>query len=464
MPKEQQKSYDDPRVNILSSIIRLGHESFKKNDIKTKAAHILNSSKLVSSYDRACLIDNRGIFPKIIGITGEESVNQNSEYSLLIKDLVFPILPSVNNLTEVSVEFIKTLPAQDKLLPLFEKYRSVNPNGIMLLIPMLPPESGNENFIWVIEYFSQVPETEKNKMGLLAQNYAESLWYCVNSSKKRHNDKGSNSKFGIGKIIVFACLVILLLLFTYRVNLNVPSDFELIPLDSDIEYAPFSGKIANVLIKNGEEVNKGQPLIKYDTHELLYSLSEARISYNETLAKLDMTRQKSFKDETILPEIRILELQKEKDKVGIDKIKWYIDNSTIAAESSGTVVIEDEKNLEGKAVNAGEKLIEVVSNDNLIAEIMLNETDAAVLEKISSITLYLHSRPEKGIKADVIYISPKAEFADNKQFCFLIKASFNKSDERDLVYGMRGIARISGEKVSLGYYLIRNVLLWWRKV
>jgi len=157
-------------------------------------------------------------------------------------------------------------------------------------------------------------------------------------------------------------------------------------------------------------------------------------------------------------------VSKEKDKIGIDKIKWYIENSIIRSETSGTAIIEDEKNLEGKAINAGEKLLEVVSNDNLIAEIMLNETDGAVLEKISSITLYLHSRPEKGIKAEVISVSPKAQFADNKQFCFLIKASFNKNDEKDLVYGMRGIARVSGEKVSLGYYLIRNVILWWRKV
>ena len=464
MAKEQQKIPDDSRVNILSSIIRLGHESFKKNDLAAKSVHILNNSKLVSNYDRSCLIDNRGVFPKIIGVTGEESVNQNSEYVLLIKDLIFPILPSINKPSELSSEFIKTLPNSDKIALLYEKYLSINSGATVLLIPMMPPEGGTESFMWIIEYFSPIAETEKNKMGLLAQNYSESLWYCVNSSKNIHKSWEKNSKFSIGKIILFSCLTLLLILFTYRVNLNVPSDFELMPSVSEVDYAPFAGKIAEVLVKNGENVKKDQVLIKYDTQELIYSLSESQIAYNETLAKLDMTRQKSFKDEAILPEIKILELQKEKDKVGIEKIKWYIDNSIIKSKASGTAVIDDEKNLEGKAVNAGEKLVEVVSNDNLLAEIMLNEKDAAVLEKISSITLYLHSRPENGIKASVISVSPKAEFADNKQFCFLIKASFNKNDEKDLVYGMRGIARVSGNEVSLGYYLTRNILLWWRKV
>ena len=184
MAKEQQKIPDDSRVNILSSIIRLGHESFKKNDLAAKAVHILNNSKLVSNYDRSCLIDNRGVFPKIIGVTGEESVNQNSEYVLLIKDLIFPILPSINKLSELSSEFIKALPNSDKIALLYEKYLSINSGATVLLIPMMPPEGGAESFMWIIEYFSPIAETEKNKMGLLAQNYSESLWYCVNSSKK----------------------------------------------------------------------------------------------------------------------------------------------------------------------------------------------------------------------------------------------------------------------------------------
>ena len=31
-----------------------------------------------------------------------------------------------------------------------------------------------------------------------------------------------------------------------------------------------------------------------------------------------------------------------------------------------------------------------------------------------------------------------------------------------LRYGMRGVARVSGEKVKLGYYLFRSLVLWYR--
>lgn len=463
MSKEQQKIPDDPRVGILSLIIRLGHESFKKKDLRAKVTHILNNSRLISPYERACLIDNTAEQPKIIGVTGEESVNQNSEYSIAIRDLLFPILPHLSKPTELNAEFIGTLPDSEKILQYYEKYLLQNPSSTLLLVPLSPPEGGNKSFIWVAEYFTPPPETEANKMGLLAQSYSESLWYSLNSSKNIYKTLGEKTKHKRSLIAFFIFVTLLLVLFILRVDLNVSSDFEIISADNKVEYAPYAGKIAEVFVKNGQFVNKGEALIKYDTQELMYDLSKAKTSYNETAAKLDITRQRSFNDDTALPEVRVLELQKERDKISIDKIKWYIDHSLISAQIAGMAIIEDEKYLQGKAVNAGEKLLEIVSNDHLIAEIFINEKDAVVLEKISSISLYLYSMPEKSIKAELISISPRAEFSNNRQFCFIVKASLG-AKESVLVYGTRGIARVSGERVSLAYYLFRNTLLWWRTV
>ena len=33
-----------------------------------------------------------------------------------------------------------------------------------------------------------------------------------------------------------------------------------------------------------------------------------------------------------------------------------------------------------------------------------------------------------------------------------------------LRFGMRGVARVTGEKVKLGYYLFRSLVLWYRGV
>ena len=94
-------------------------------------------------------------------------------------------------------EFIKTLPNCDKIASIYEKYLSANPGATLLLIPMVPPESGTESFVWAIEYFSPVTEAEKNKMGLLAQSYSESLWYCIYSSKNIYKTWEKNTRFGI---------------------------------------------------------------------------------------------------------------------------------------------------------------------------------------------------------------------------------------------------------------------------
>ncbi|MDD3118487.1 MAG: HlyD family efflux transporter periplasmic adaptor subunit, partial [Victivallales bacterium] len=96
-----------------------------------------------------------------------------------------------------------------------------------------------------------------------------------------------------------------------------------------------------------------------------------------------------------------------------------------------------------------------------IARVMLNERDASVLGDKLSVTLYLHTRPELPMTGKITSISPKPLLQRNGQFCYIIKI---RMDRDDLIFGMRGIARVSGGRVSLGYYLFRNVVLWWRRV
>ena len=126
--------------------------------------------------------------------------------------------------------------------------------------------------------------------------------------------------------------------------------------------------------------------------------------------------------------------------------------------------MEEKEILLGKEVRAGERLFETVFSEQLLAEVYLNEKDAAVLEGDTGAELYLHARPERSLqKVEIIAVSRKPFITETNEYCYRVRVKFDDVDKIGLV-GMRGVARLTGETVTLGYYLFRNMILAWREL
>ena len=49
------------KINALSAMLRLGHEAFEKNDLKSLSIHIVNNTKLIVPFLRAAFVDMRRV-------------------------------------------------------------------------------------------------------------------------------------------------------------------------------------------------------------------------------------------------------------------------------------------------------------------------------------------------------------------------------------------------------------------
>jgi len=92
---------------------------------------------------------------------------------------------------------------------------------------------------------------------------------------------------------------------------------------------------------------------------------------------------------------------------------------------------------------------------------MVSERDGSVLYENMSIQLFLYTSPEKAIPVKILEISHYPELTEQKTYCYKIRAEL-PADTKDLRLGMRGIAKISGSEVPLGYYLFKSVVLYFR--
>ncbi|MFA7231599.1 MAG: efflux RND transporter periplasmic adaptor subunit [Victivallaceae bacterium] len=452
------------KVNALSALLRLGHEAFDKQNFQQWSSHVVNNSVLAVHYSRSTLVDMRSGSPKIIAITGQPSVNSNSEFSNYIVSLTRP-LTGINKITPLDKALLEQKNVKSDCFEALEYVERTSER--IILVPLIPAGGSEDDcLLWIVEFEDKTnAAVAPALLALLSQHYNESLFYILYDRKKRSISNVINRKkmLSPSRVLVALALLFLIAMVVIPVRQNVAAEFEIIPNKENFSYAPFEGIVEKCYFKSGDFVKKDEIILKYDTEERQFNLASTRNAFNKISAQLDMVKQQSFKDISKRGQVRLLELQKEKAAIDIERDEWYLRRSLVKSETSGVLDIGDADKLEGKAVRPGEKLFEVLATDNLIALISVDERNASVLNKNCQATLYLHTRPEMPLTGDIISISPKPVLTERKLYCYLIRLKLD-SRQKELICGMRGIARISGAKVSLGYYLFRNLVLWWRKV
>ena len=102
-------------------------------------------------------------------------------------------------------------------------------------------------------------------------------------------------------------------------------------------FPEFSGVIKNIYVKSGDDVKKGQSLIKIDDGGLKEQLSQLEIKYE--LTKTTFERQKRLWEQKIGSEIQFLETKSmfEAQKQAINQLKKQIQKTLIQAPFSGTI-------------------------------------------------------------------------------------------------------------------------------
>ena len=102
-------------------------------------------------------------------------------------------------------------------------------------------------------------------------------------------------------------------------------------------FPEFSGIIKNIYVKSGDDVIKGQSLIKIDDGGLKEQLSQLEIKFE--LTKTTFERQKRLWEQKIGSEIQFLETKSmfEAQKQAINQLKKQIQKTLIQAPFSGTI-------------------------------------------------------------------------------------------------------------------------------
>ena len=451
------------RLRAFAAIMRLGRDAFEQPDLTTVGVHIVNNSRTLLAYESSCLADMRGK-PSIVAEYAQVEVKQHTEYAADVKTLCRN-LDFSGGMVELSDrnETLKKLP--QKTQDAFE--RLTEEGGSLILVPLRSTRyrnSAKEPFVWLMEFKGTVPPHVEATIPLLASDYGNALWNHTPTGGARVFFNWLR-KITLIRVLLFLLLAFIIAMFTVDVEHTVSAEFVVKPNAEYNSYAWFDCVVKNCFFNDGDEVKAGDKILEYDTERMRFQLAASEAAFKEANAEYEQVQKASFTDKESLGRLKVLAFKRDSARVAIQEAKWYLAHSVVTAPVPGILAIAEGSadKLAGRALRLGEKQFDILSNEGMIAEIMVNEKDASVLEGNPRITLFLHTRPELPIPVKILSSRFYPELTEQNIYSYNVKAEM-ENNVPGLRFGMRGVARVTGEKVKLGYYLFRSLVLSYRGV
>lgn len=254
-----------------------------------------------------------------------------------------------------------------------------------------------------------------------------------------------------------ATALLLAALIFVRVPLSALAPAEIVARDPFVVAAPIDGVIDTIAVDPNHVVKRGDLLVKLADTTLRNRFEVASREVQVAEARLKQSNQIAFSDPRGMHEIGIARAELGLKIAERDFARDLLEKSEIRAQRDGIAMYSDKRELVGRPVAVGERILEVADAHAFEARIELPVADAIALSQGSRVRLFLDSDPLRPWSATVRRADYKAKVGENDIVSFRVIADIAAQEGRPPPrLGVRGTAQVSGDNVPLGYYLFRR--------
>jgi len=243
----------------------------------------------------------------------------------------------------------------------------------------------------------------------------------------------------------------------YPVPLSVLAPAEVTPTDAFIVASPADGAIDAIEVEPNTVVEKGQLLFTFADTDLRNRVKLAGQAVSVAEARYQQNLRTSFSDSRAKRELSIAQSELQLKASEYDYAQELLKNTRVTAGASGLVLFADKDTWTGRPVSVGERIMRIADPGKVEVTINLPVSDAIILEQQAPVELYLDSDPLKPVSASVSSASFHAQPDGDGVLSYRVRAQFAAiSGEQPPRIGLRGTAKVYGDKVRLAYFLLRK--------
>jgi biotin carboxyl carrier protein len=255
--------------------------------------------------------------------------------------------------------------------------------------------------------------------------------------------RGSRRNWILASVITLSLAMLLPLPYKIRCEL------ELQPVKHRFVAVPFDGPLELSHVRPGDTVAKGDLLATINPREIEYELASIRAELNRA-----MQEKKGLMADHDFAGSKIAGLESDRLQLQTDLLQYRHDNLEIRSPIAGVVVSGDLKQSEGMPMSRGETLFEIAPLGEMVVEIAVPEEDVAHVREGMQVSFYVHALPSRGMSGSIARLHPRAELRNHDNI--YIAEVRVRDDDNVLRPGMRGRARIVGDRHALGWNLFHK--------
>ncbi|HXI03663.1 MAG TPA: GAF domain-containing protein [Candidatus Saccharimonadales bacterium] len=243
------------------------------------------------------------------------------------------------------------------------------------------------------------------------------------------------------------------ILFLVPVPLRVAGEARILPEVRRPVVAEVEGRVARVLVREGDAVDTGQVVAALDDADYRAGEDDARARYEMATTEQSRLRADGDTARAAIEQARVEGLKAE-----MDLWRSRVDRTLIRSPLSGIVATPRVDELAGSKLEKGKVLCEVVDPNRQQVEIAVLEQDAGLIDKGMLAKLKLRAYPTHSYRAVVERIGVAAtQVAGNR--VFLVRARLLDAPEL-LRSGMTGEAKITTGPASIAHVVLRRPGRW----
>ena len=293
-------------------------------------------------------------------------------------------------------------------------------------------------------------DADMHVLSYLGDAYAHAL--ALAEAPKR---KFSRAGFLSRKRMFLVLLALFLAAMFYPMRQSVLAPAEVVSRSPVLIRAPYEGVVDQIHVEPNQEVEEGQLLLSLDDTHLRGRLAVARKAYELAQAEFQQASQQAFADVQAKARLALLKGAVEREAAEVAYIESLLERIQVKSPIKGVAVFDDPNDWLGRPVALGQKIFQVSRSDDAELEILLPASDAIALEPGTEVAFFLNVDPGRKITAKLRFASYQAVATPGGGMAYRLKAVF-EGPPRGFRVGLRGTAKVYGERTVLGMVLFRK--------
>lgn len=433
--------HDHPSHRLLAEIVLLlGAQSV------TDACQIaVNAMATLVEADQAALWIWRRGSPKIEALSGISSVDRNIDFTNWFEALASEMLSNHHGSVEFIPEYFDNTYLQAE--------RSIYLLGEALHAKMVD-ESGQVVGGLIVSRSKPFEKVDLEILGL----YSKAVARICSSYRSFYgfSNKGIKRDLPLWRSLI---LIGVIAAFFVPIKQSAVGIAEVSPRDAITVTATQDGVIEKVLVRPNQLVVKGTPLINYDGAIVQSKLFVARQNIGVADAELQRMIGKAFGDDTARADLRMLRARVSEKSAESQYLQELVRRLEIQAKGDGIVIFNDAEEWAGRPVQSGERIMLIANPENIWITIYLPVDEAIPLNEMPEVKINLDIAPLETLSAKVVESHYEPVLMPDGRPAYLFRALLMQKDGKILPrIGLRGVARLYGEPMKLGYLVSHKPL------